>query len=359
MTCDAQYDLIVIGGGPAGTAAAITAARRGANVLMLEAGAFPRHKVCGEFVSPEALATLRTLLSPAGFAALTQDAPRIRDIRLLRNGLPEATIPFPEAAQSIPRYDLDAALWNAALDAGVTCHDRMRADAMSHEAALWEITCGDTRFRSTHLLLATGRWSNLPRRQPPPKASLWVGLKAQFYETNPAQSCDLYFFPGGYCGVQPVGDDCVNVAAMVRSDVAKSLPETFVRHAALALRALQWTPVFAPLSCAPLVHGEPATSLDGALLAGDAAGFVDPFVGDGISLALHSGCLAAQAIFYTPECAAEVYAESYQRALAPAFRNAARLRRLTGAPSLIQRLALGALRIPPVQKRVIAATRVR
>ena len=354
-----QFDLIVVGGGPAGSATAITAVRRGLRVLLLEAGSFPRHKVCGEFVSPDALATLQTLLATERFDALTKDAPKICNIRLLPLEAPEAVLPFPQAALSIPRYDLDAALWNAALEAGVDCRDHSRADAMKREAGRWEITCGEDRVYASHLILTTGRWSNLPRRAAPPKTSLWIGLKAQFYEANPARSCDLYFFRDGYCGVQPVGNDRVNVATMVRSDIAKSLPEAFACHPALAQRSQQWVQVFPPLSCAPLVHGTPSTSLDGALLAGDAAGFVDPFVGDGISLALHSGCLAAEAICTAPTRAAEVYAANYRRALAPAFRNAAHLRRLTSAPALIQRMALGALRIPQIQRKVIAATRVR
>src|SRR5205823_4677983 len=62
MTREAEYDLAIVGGGPAGSAAAIVAARGGMRVLLLERGSFPRHKVCGEFVSSESLALLRDLL---------------------------------------------------------------------------------------------------------------------------------------------------------------------------------------------------------------------------------------------------------------------------------------------------------
>jgi flavin-dependent dehydrogenase len=61
---ETMHDLIVIGGGPAGTSAAITCARSGARVLLLERGRFPRQKVCGEFVSAESLALLADLLAP-------------------------------------------------------------------------------------------------------------------------------------------------------------------------------------------------------------------------------------------------------------------------------------------------------
>src|SRR5271167_3512726 len=72
----AMYDLIVIGGGPAGTSAAITCSRSGARVLLLERGHFPRHKVCGEFVSAESLGLLADLLAPQ-HARLLSEAIRI------------------------------------------------------------------------------------------------------------------------------------------------------------------------------------------------------------------------------------------------------------------------------------------
>src|SRR5437016_13078771 len=68
----ANFDVAVIGAGPAGCAAAIAAARAGASVRLFERGPYPRHKVCGEFVSPEALALLRELLPNA--PALTNAA---------------------------------------------------------------------------------------------------------------------------------------------------------------------------------------------------------------------------------------------------------------------------------------------
>ena len=80
-----NYDLIIIGAGPAGTAAAISAARRGASVLLLERGRFPRHKVCGEFVSAESLGLLGEFLD-LEHAALIHDAVRIPRARVFLDG---------------------------------------------------------------------------------------------------------------------------------------------------------------------------------------------------------------------------------------------------------------------------------
>src|SRR5512138_3557027 len=111
MTSSTTYDLIVIGAGPAGCSAAITAARAGASVLLLERGRYPRHKVCGEFVSAESLELLEHLLD--GSRGLLTTSPRIHKSRVfLTAGGFEA--PIEPAAASIARYDLDHALWMAA-----------------------------------------------------------------------------------------------------------------------------------------------------------------------------------------------------------------------------------------------------
>src|SRR5713101_397396 len=92
-----HYDLIIIGGGPAGTSAAISAARGGASVLLLERGRFPHHKVCGEFVSAESLGLLTSLLDPDR-AALLQGAVRISKARLFLDERTLQTTVDPPAA---------------------------------------------------------------------------------------------------------------------------------------------------------------------------------------------------------------------------------------------------------------------
>src|SRR5262249_41358049 len=126
--------------------------------------------------------------------------------------------------------------------------------------------------------------------------SKWIGLKAHFREASPPDSVDLYFFSGGYCGVQKVGRDTVNAAAMVQAAAARSLDDVLAVHPQLWQRSREWEPLFAAVSTSPLYFNSPQTDDGNILRAGDAAGFIDPFAGDGISLALHSGALAAEAL---------------------------------------------------------------
>ena len=134
------FDLAVIGGGPAGSSAAITAARLGARVVLLEAREFPRHKVCGEFVSAEALGVLAGLLREAPSAkSLFDNAPVMDRTRLLR-GNRSLEAPVLPAALSITRYDLDAALWKAAQVAGI--ETRANCEVVASD--------GDGPFRSAN-----------------------------------------------------------------------------------------------------------------------------------------------------------------------------------------------------------------
>ena len=211
------YDLIIIGGGPAGTSAAISAVRQGASVLLLERGRFPRHKVCGEFVSAESLSLLKDLLDHQ-HSALLHNAVRIPCARLFLDGRSlHATVDPPAA--SIARFDLDAALWHSAKSAGVDARQQVAVQNLSGSGPFRVVTASE-EFEARALVNASGRWSNLNLAsvEDGTRAEKWLGVKAHFAESAPSLSVDLYFFEGGYCGVQPVGSGRVNASAMVRAD---------------------------------------------------------------------------------------------------------------------------------------------
>jgi flavin-dependent dehydrogenase len=120
---------------------------------------------------------------------------------------------------------------------------------------------------------------------------------------------------------------------MVRSDAATTLDEAFAAHPELWLRSRAWERATDIVTTSPLVHASPEPVTAGVLNAGDAAAFIDPFVGDGISLALRSGVLAAQSA--TPG----LYAVEYNRRFSRAFQTAAFVRRLVYAPEIIRQIA--------------------
>jgi flavin-dependent dehydrogenase len=366
-----MYDLIVIGGGPAGTSAAIAAASAGFHVLLLERGVFPRQKVCGEFVSAESLDLLSTLLDPA-HKDLLEHAIRIGKTRVFLDGHTIQTAIDPPGA-SIARVDLDVALWLSAKNLGADAREKVTVQHISGNDP-FQVSTSAGDFRSRAVINASGRWSNLTSEALSNNGSTtkWIGIKSHFLEPADSPSVDLYFFAGGYCGVQPVEvlgsaikQGCerrINVCSMVRADVATILPNVFKKNPELEKRTRKWRELMEPVSTAPLIFRAPRPEQDGVLLVGDAAVFVDPFIGDGISLALRSGTFAAQALF--PFLRRETsldqslcnYRKVYNDQLAPVFKASSVIRRMLKLPRVVRRPVLHLLRGIPALANVLVKT---
>jgi menaquinone-9 beta-reductase len=362
-----MYDLIVIGGGPAGSSAAITAARNGARVLVLERGRFPRQKVCGEFVSAESLGLLDNLLAST-HSVLLRDAVRISQTRVFLDDRVLRAQVHPAAA-SIARLDLDDALWNSAEASGAEVKLQVTVQQVRGSGPfVVTSSAGDCETRA--VVNAAGRWSNLNPALPRNGQPRWIGLKAHFEEAEPPASVDLYFFDGGYCGIQPVAlkaDSTVgqiNACAMVRADAASTLEEVFQQHPAVLKRSRQWRQLGDPVSTSPLLFHQPRPEHDSVLNAGDAACFVDPFVGDGISLALRSGSLAAESLL--PLFSAEIdvaeasrrYCEEYLRRFGSVFQNSSKIRQMLRLPRAVRRPVVTLLgKVPAVTEYLVRKTR--
>jgi menaquinone-9 beta-reductase len=357
-----QFDLAIVGAGPAGTSCAITAARLGARVGLFEAKDFPRHRVCGEFISAESLDVLASLLQDVPAAqAVFQSAPGIDRTRLLLGGrVIEAPVAPP--ALSISRYDLDALLWEAARRAGAATHPNCEV-AGSDGDGPFTLQTSSGSFGAKALIVAAGRWSQFTvdrTVQPGPK---WIGLKAHFQEPWIDPCTDLYFFANGYCGVQPVTPGVVNACAMVRSDRATSLEEVCKLHSGLARRALNWRAIMQTVSTAPLIYREPQPVRGNKIFVGDAAAFIDPFAGDGISIALRSGRVAAECLSealrgrHPLVTAVEAYRHEYDMQFAPLISAAARVRSLFSLPAIAKPAVFQLLRLPGLIPYMIRKTR--
>jgi flavin-dependent dehydrogenase len=352
-------------------AAAITIANHGFRCLLVERGRLPRHKVCGEFVSPESLSVLAELLG-GEHQSLLGSAPRIAGARIFLDGrVIESRFEAPAA--SIARYDLDYALWQRAERVGVDARSETLVEEVRGTGP-YELRTSAGEFAGRALIDASGRWSNLGR-VPAGRRTFGrsLGVKAHFAESAPPDSVDLYFFNGGYCGVQPLGPEAgdgrrcrINACAVVAADVARSLPQVFRLHPQLEERSRSWERVSEPVSTAPLLFKKPQPSREGIFVVGDAATFVDPFVGDGISLALQSGGLAARSLVRflggksSLEDALALYRKSYQRSLAPVFWASSRLRQALCLPPWMRAPLLAAIEGSPALGRyLLRKTRAR
>jgi menaquinone-9 beta-reductase len=355
-------DLGIVGSGPAGAMAAIEAARLGLRVVMWDRATFPRDKVCGEFLSPESIPLLETTI-PSGLS----HAVPVRRAEFHSKQGRRFSIPLPAPGAGLSRLALDNALWQAATAAGAVCRQAeavtwvrsLRSPAWDH-GANWEVVSATAeRARVRELLLACGRWWRVDGL-PSPVCSFtkqgnqdgWVGAKAHFTGIDAQDAVEMYFFPGGYCGLAPVEDGIYNACFLVhrslvglceggrRADFRAWINDA-AGHAGLAERlrhAIQASPTIAT---APVWPARRKAALGRALAAGDASGFLDPFTGDGISMALHSGQLAARELTCalrrtTPRNPARRYRRQLARSVRRSYFCAALVRSLVRAPAEFQ-----------------------
>jgi flavin-dependent dehydrogenase len=357
-----RVDLLVAGGGPAGSTLAALAAAAGARTLVVEKAAFPRDKVCGEFVSAAGCGVLERLgvlprLLAAGAARM--DSFRVTEPRgaALDAGLAEAA----GAALGISRARLDAALLDEASRRGAEVRDRCEAVAplfvAGRVAGMRVRRVGSDAVetvRAALVVAADGRRSALGRRLHPrlgdPRrtgAASWFGLRAHFATAAPGR-VDLHLFDGGYAGLAPVEGGRSNLCLLATAGALRScagspdrlLAERARRNPALdraigaARRCGPWNSV-GPLRFAPR---RPTAA--GALFVGDAAGTIDPFCGAGIAHALRGAEIALpfvlQALHRGRLTAplARGYRRSWSAAFAAPTRRARRLGRVFERPRL-------------------------
>jgi len=324
-----QDKVLILGGGVAGCAASIALARKGRNVTLIERELSPRHKVCGEFLSGEALEDLRAL----GIDVATLGAEPIDYVRLAAaRRAAEAPLPFPAA--SLTRKALDTALLAEAVAAGVRVERGRSVQSLSRGTAnLWQATLDDgTTYEAPTAFLATGK-HDMRGHSRPKDPHRWVAFK-MYYRLSAAQTADLAgaseltLYSGGYGGIQPVEDGITNFCCVVQR---RYFASAGLRWEGLLAKMQQDCPHLAmrldgakplldkPITITHIPYGylRRATE-DGLYCIGDQAAVIPSFTGDGISIALHTARRAAAA--YLAAEPATVFQPKLRSALLPQMR---------------------------------------
>jgi menaquinone-9 beta-reductase len=312
-------DVIVVGGGPAGAAAAARLAGQGLSTVLVDRASFPRDKVCGDFVGPMALAELDDL-GLAGLAAFSATS-MMSDIALHVDADPPAPLRVPQVpgipgyGRVIPRLQLDAWIQDAARQAGATILDGRKAEAV--EQAPDAITVrgdgpeGPWQLRGRLLLGADGSNSIVARTLRggvPPSADRMLAVRAYFDDVDgPENLGDVWFrgdtFPG-YHWLFPTAGGSANVgvgmltATYPPTGSSRNLRDMLLRliaEDATAKRRLRGARMRGRVLGHPLTTYNPRLPLvgDRIMLLGDAAGLINPLNGEGIQYALHSARWAA------------------------------------------------------------------
>ncbi len=324
-----QDEVLIIGGGVAGCAASIALARKGRCVTLIEREPTPRHKVCGEFLSGEALEDLHAL----GIDVASLGAAPINYVRLAASRrAAEAPLPFPAA--SLTRKALDTALIAAAIAAGVRVERGRSVQSLLRTTTnLWQATLDDgTTFDAPTAFLATGK-HDLRGHSRPKDPHQWLGFK-MYYRLSAAQTAnladasELTLYAGGYGGIQPVEDGLTNFCCVVQR---RYFVRAGLRWAGLLAKMQQECPHLAmrldgaepqlekPITITHIPYGYLRRETeDGLYCIGDQAAVIPSFTGDGISIALHTARRAASA--YLASEPAPLFQPKLRAAMLPQMR---------------------------------------
>jgi len=313
--CDppVETDVVVVGAGPAGSAAAVHLRALGLAVALLDKERFPRHKICGDFLPPGAVASLRAL---AGSAIEAAEPVRLEGLRITWRGRSIlADFPADRPGWGLPRLHLDDALVSAAAASGAAVVERFRVERILRERD------GRHRIEGSHpdgsrrafvaplVVEAGGRFGRVGRllgwRSDDARLRRWALWCHLDGVEGLSTRCEMHVIDGGYVGVAPLpGERAANVTMVLspeRMEAARSDPRGYYRHVlsehpglgprVATARALAPVRGLGPLACRAR-----RLSAQGIALVGDACGFVDPFTAEGVARALESARLLAQAV---------------------------------------------------------------
>jgi flavin-dependent dehydrogenase len=308
-------DVLVVGAGPAGSAAALTLARAGARVRLIDRAAFPRNKLCGDTLNPGSLSIVDRLGVGSEVRAC---ALPITGMTVTAPGA-EVSADYPDGLRgmSLTRRCLDQLLLNAAGDAGV-CIDTgvaVSEPVIDRDRIVGvRLARGGDVLRARVVIAADGRGSRLAARV---NLSSYAAAPRRWafgaYFSRVLRMTargEMHIRRGVYIGVAPLPGGLTNVSVVLADPmegrVQKDAPygraeqQTIVRRALSADAVLRdrfamATQVSPVTVLGPLAVNARAAGCPGLLLAGDAAGFVDPMTGDGLRFALRGGELAAHA----------------------------------------------------------------
>ena len=365
MSGAARHECLVIGGGLAGSMAALRLARAGRQVLLIERESAAHPKVCGEFLSPEAVAYLRH----AGVDPLALGAQSIHCLRVLAGARTfAANLPF--TALSLSRSVLDEALLVQAQQAGAELRRGAAVSHLARGAQGWIATISGDVLAAPTVFLATGKHDLRGWPRPAGAQNDLVGFKmhwrlpaAQVRELRGAMV--LFLFRGGYGGLTLVEGDAANLCFVVRrsamrqrgggNDVLAHLLETV---APLREYLGPAQPIWErPLAISPIPYGLLAPpARDGLWRIGDQAAVIPSFTGDGMSIALHSAALAAES--YVAGLPPSTYQQLLRRQLRSGMRLATLLSRImvSGVGAASAPAALAAC--PPLLRWIAQGTRI-
>ncbi|MFL6280735.1 MAG: FAD-dependent monooxygenase [Vicinamibacterales bacterium] len=367
-----MIDVLIAGAGPAGSVAATVLARAGARVLVLDRARFPRPKLCGDTLNPGALGVLQRLglgcaagasIPLAGMVVTGDDGVRVV-------GRYEKV-----SGRGISRSDLDAALIIAAAGAGARVEQGVlvqgpMVDTSGDQPIVTGLSITGRQGKSLTIparmvIAADGRHSRVARALALSHAARWPrrwAIGAYFENVGGMTDFgEMHVRRTHYMGVAPLAKGITNACVVTPSPRGRRpgdiLETTLKQDAQLKERFASARMVTAPICLGPLAIDARAAGARGLLLAGDAAGFVDPITGDGLRFAIRGAELAArealEALEHGCDAAHTRLSNLRRREFAAKWRFNRTMRWIVTYPAAVRAAEYGAAMIPRLLQEAI------
>jgi len=308
MNIEPAYDVLIIGGGLAGLALSIQLSNAGKKVLVLEKDQYPRHKVCGEYISFES----KPFLERIGLAISLMKLPEINTLQVSDTKGRVLKAKLPQGGFGISRYKLDATLATIAEQSGVNLLCNTKADDIIFEKGVFTVKAGDRMYTAKVVCGAWGKRGNLDNKllrdfavEKKQGLNNFVGVKYHIKYSWPEHLIALHNFRNGYCGISRVEDDRCCLCYLTN---AANLQESGNDIKQMELEILMKNPhlkkIFAhadflyehPLTISQISFRKKGLVQGHILMLGDSAGMISPLCGNGMSMAFHSSLIAFDAI---------------------------------------------------------------
>lgn len=295
-------DILIAGGGLAGLASGIHLAKKGLPVTIIEKEAYPRHKVCGEYISNEILPYLNWL--GADLSALHPVAISRFEISAVDGK--KISAPLPLGGKGISRYAIDNYLYELALKQGCkVIYDTINNITFARDEFTITTTAGS--YTAKVVLGAYGKRSSIDQamgREFIKKKSPWLAVKAHYKGNFDTNTVALHNFPGGYCGISKTETGTLNICYLADYATFKQYKniedyqkEVVYKNKWLKEILSSSTMTFErPLAISQICFDAKAAVENHILMTGDTAGLIHPLCGNGMAMAVHSAKIASELI---------------------------------------------------------------
>ncbi|NCT17063.1 MAG: FAD-dependent oxidoreductase [Flavobacteriaceae bacterium CG_4_8_14_3_um_filter_34_10] len=366
---NANYNIIIVGGGLAGLTSALHLSKNNLSVLVIEKNAYPNHKVCGEYVSNEVLPYLASL----NIYPLKHQAKQIDKLILSSKTGAYLQQQLPLGGFGISRYCLDHLLAKKVKETSTIIEETV-VKINFEENLFTVITSDGASFSSQYVIGAFGKRSNMDKtldRDFASKKSPWLAVKAHYKAAFPDDVVALHHFNGGYCGLSKVENNLVNMCYLANYNVFKthkSIPEfeqkELSKNPFLKEFLHQAIPVFErPLTISQISFETKKPVENHILMAGDSAGLIHPLCGNGMAMAIHSAKILSEIIitFYNSKSIAresleKEYTQKWNATFKSRLKTASVLQKMFIRPGFLYVGIQTAIRFPGIVPKIIQKT---